>query len=114
MTVRFASDADNNILVHESQSVMIPVNVTVLVFGSLSGNTSLVLHYGESGPSMNKSISRTPGTQFLQIQLNCTTSVIQVTVTTNDPLVELQENNIISIHIGKKSYLSICTQLNTT
>ena len=109
MTVRFASDTDNNILVHENQSVMIPVNVTV--FGSLSGYTSLALHYGESGPSMNKSISRTSGTQFLQIpttgQLNCTTSVIQVTVTTNDPLVELQGNNIISIHIGIKNLINL-------
>ena len=113
MMVGFASDA---ILVHENQSVMISVNV--MVFGSLSGNTSLVLLYGQNGPSMNKSISRMSGTQMLQIlatgQLNCTTSVIQVTMTTNDPLVELQENNTISIHIGKKKSLSICTQLNTT
>ena len=107
MTIRLTSDVDNTdiiVMAHENQSVMIPVIVTV--FGSLSGNTSLVLCYGESGPSMNKSISRTSGTQILQIpttgQLNCTSSVIQVIVTTDDPLVELQGNNIISIHKGKK------------
>ena len=112
MTVKFISDV---IMVLESHPIEIPVNVTV--FGSPTRNPYLVLHYGEGGTLMNKSIDKTSETQILQIpttgQLNCTSSVIRVTVTTDDPLVELQGNNIISIHIGKK-FLSICIQLNTT
>ena len=106
MAVRFTSNADDTI-VPENQPANIAVNVTV--FGSLSGSTSLVIHYGEGGPPVNMSIERTSGTQSLQIpttgRLNCTTSVIHVTVTTDDPLVELQGNRVISIHIGKKKHL---------
>lgn len=87
---------------------MITVQVTVI--GSFSGDTLLVFRYGDDGFSANKSINRTSGSQPLQIpttdQLTCTISEIQVTVTTNDPLVELRGNRIFSIHIGKK--LSIC------
>lgn len=90
---------------HENQSAMITVQV--IVIGSLSGNTTLVFRYGNGEFSVNKSINRTSGTQHLQIptsdQLNCTTSEIQVTVTTNDPLVELQGNRMFSINIGKNS-----------
>ena len=103
MTVKFISDV---IMALKSHPIEIPVNVTV--FGSPTHNPYLVLHYGEGGTLMNKSINITNGTQILQIpttnRLNCTSSVIQATVTTADPLVELQENNIISIHIGKKIY----------
>jgi hypothetical protein len=102
VTVKFISDV---ITAHQNQPVEIPVNVTV--FGSPIHNPYLVLHY--SATSMNESINKTNGTQTLQVpaidQLSCTTSEIQVTVTTNDPLVELQGNSMFSIHIGKiKSY----------
>ena len=108
MTVKFISHV---ITVHKSHPIKIPVNVTV--FGSPTRNPYLAIHYGAGGSSMNQSINKTNGTQNLQIpttdQLNCTSSVIQVTVTTADPLVELQGNNIISIHIGKKKIISICS-----
>ena len=98
MTVEFTSDVYT---VHEN---LIPVIVTV--FGSLTRNTSLVLRHGEDGLTLNQSISRTSGTQHVQIpasdRLNCTTPVIQITVTTNDPLVELKGNQAISIYIGTK------------
>ena len=104
VVVRFTSNADDTI-VHKNQGANITVNVTV--FGSLSGSTILVLHYGEGGPPVNMSIERTSGTQSLQItttdRLNCTTPLINVTVATDDPLVELQGNRVISIHIGKKT-----------
>ena len=106
MTVQLISDS---IMVLENQPIQISVNVTV--FGSLTRNLSVVLHYGEGGASMNYLIDRTNGTQTLQIpstgQLNCTSSVIQVSVTTNDPLIELRGNQVISVHIGK----TICTYL---
>ena len=104
--VEFTSDASDTLIVHENQSAMITVQVTV--FGSLSGENllSLVLCYGDGGFSDDMSINRMSGTQHLQIptsdQLNCTTSEIQVIVTTNDPQVELQGNRMFSINIGKK------------
>ena len=85
---------------------MITVQVTLI--GSLSGNTLLVFNYGDGGFSVNRSINRISGSQPLRIpttgQLTCMTSEIQVTVTTDDPLVELQGNRMFSIHIGKNNY----------
>ena len=98
MTVRFKSDV---IIVHENQPIEIPINVTV--FGPPVRNPYLVLHYGEAASSMNKLINKTNGTQILQIstiQLTCMTPPVLVRATTNDPLVELQGSNIVSIHIG--------------
>ena len=106
--VKFTSDASDTLIVHENQSAMITVQVTV--FGSLSGDNllSLVLCYSDGGFSDNISINRMTGTQSLQIpttgQLTCMTSEIQVTVTTNDPLVELEGNRMFSICIGKNNY----------
>ena len=100
VTVRFKSDV---IIAHENQPIEVPVNVTV--FGSPISNPYLVLHYGEAAMSMNKPINKTNGTQILQIstiQLTCTTLPILVTAITDDPLVELQGSNIVSIHIGKR------------
>ena len=99
MTVRFKSDV---ITVHENQPIEVPVNVTV--FGSPINNPYLLLHYGEAATTMNKSINKTNGTQILQIsiiQLTCMTSPVLVRATTDGPLVELQGNNTVSIHIGK-------------
>ena len=103
MTVQIISD--NDVMVLENQIIQISVNVTV--FGYPTRNPYLALHYGEGGASRNYSITTTNGTQTLQIpstgQPNCTTSVIQVTMTTNDPLVELHGNQVISVHIGKEN-----------
>ena len=98
MAVKFTSDV---YMVHKNQSIIINANVTV--FGSLSGNTSLMLHSGEGRSTLNQLINRTK-IQDVQIpdKLNCTNSTIQVTVTTDDPLVVLEGNCTISIHIGKK------------
>ncbi len=101
VAIGFTSDA----IVHANQSAMITVQVTV--FGSLSGDTLLVFRYGDGGFFANRSINRMSGTQSLEIPtagqlINiCTTSQINVTMTTNDPLVELQGNRMFSIHIGK-------------
>ena len=109
MTVDFTLDV---FMVHENHSAMIPVHVTV--FGTVH-NATLVLHYGDSedGPSLNRIINGTSGTQMLQIptspQLNCRAPVIQVRVTTNDPLVELEGSSTIFIYIGKYHYLHSCT-----
>ena len=99
VTVRFKSDV---IIAHENQPIEVPVNVTV--FGSPISNPYLVLHYGEAAMSMNKPINKTNGTQILQIstiQLTCMTSSVLVRATTDSPVVELQGNNTVSIHIGK-------------
>ena len=99
MIVQFSS---NVIMVHKNDAIEIPVNVTVL--GSPSHNPSLSLNYGEVEPSVN-SINRENGTQILRIRIptisDCTASEIQVMVTTDDSLVEIQGNNMISIHLGK-------------
>lgn len=100
-------------MVHENQSITITVNVTV--FGSqtsIPGTTSLLLHHSEGRSALNQSINSTTEIQHVHIpdKLNCTNSTIQVTVTTNDPLVVFKGKHMISVHIGKK-YLSICMQL---
>ena len=99
VTVRFKSDV---VMARENQSIEVPVNVTV--FGSPINNPYLLLHYGEAETSINKPINKTNGIQILQIstiQLTCITSPVLVTATTDGPLVELQGNNTVSIHIGK-------------
>jgi hypothetical protein len=111
IAVELTSDVADTI-VHENQSAMITVQVTV--FGSLSGDTLLVFRYGDGGlQSVDRLINRTSGTQRLKIptagQLTCTRSEIQVTVTTTDPLVELRGNRMFSIHIGKIKFYQFCT-----
>ena len=102
VTVQFKLDV---IMAHENQPVEIPINVTV--FESPTRNPYLLLLYSEGTTSTNKSINETSGSQILQVptidQLTCMTSEIQVTVTTDDPLVELQGNRMFSIHLGKKN-----------
>ena len=101
-------------MAHENQSVEIPINVTV--FESPTRNPYLLLHYSEGATFTNRSINKTSGSQILQVpaidQLTCMTSEIQATVTTEDPLVELEGNRMFSIHIGKKNLsIYIPTQL---
>lgn len=108
MTVQFKLDV---IMAHENQPVEIPINVTVIE--SPTRNPYLFLLYSEGATSTNKSINKTSGSQILQVpaidQLTCMTSEIQVTVTTDDPLVELEENRMFSIHLGKKNPINIYT-----
>ena len=72
-------------------SIELPVNVTV--FGSLSHNATVILQHGEDRSSF--SIGRSSGIQNLLIPGSADENkiiTVTVTLTTEDPLVELKGN----------------------
>ena len=85
--------------------VEIPVMITT--FGSLSRDAFVVLQRSENGPALNNSINGLSATHNLQIpgsiNLDCKMLMIIVTMTTNDPLVELKGNPSASITIVNNS-----------